>query len=82
MKKMRMPAEQRRRIIVNAIVSVAKKRGSIAGLSSTDVASACAYPTSPQTVRYYFPRVEDMQLEVLSHDEGFRTEAKILGLIN
>jgi AcrR family transcriptional regulator len=61
---MKMDPTQRRELILEAALSVARIKG-IAALTFRDIAEACEVTTSPATVRRYGKRIGEIQRAVI-----------------
>lgn len=77
----RLSAENRRRMIAQAALKVAKDPCGLAGVNHSAVAKRCPVQTSTHTVRHYFALQAELQLECLALDETLRQQAVDLGLV-
>lgn len=59
----RLSPENRRRVIVNAAVELSVKNQNIHNWTREDVAGACSVETSAETVKHYFPAIDDLRKE-------------------
>ena len=57
----RLTPEQRRSIIIEAGVDLARKRGDLLMLTVHDVAANCRITTAPITVRHYFRTIDALR---------------------
>lgn len=77
---MRMKPEMRKRMILNAGVSLASNIG-LSAVTYENLAEACPIKTSPATVRKYFTTLPELWLSLANGGSaGLKTEAKALGL--
>lgn len=82
---MRMDKEQRRSVVLDGALKVAKETG-LAGLTFENVAEACEVETSPATVRRYVRRISELQSAVLLRAKGteiykkLKSDAQRLGI--
>lgn len=75
----RMSVTQRRQMIEQSALSIARSRG-IPAVTMRSVADGCPEQTSPGTVRRYFPRLTDLRMVTVDMDDTLREEAVALGL--
>ena len=59
----RLTPEIRRKVIVDAAVKLSVEQKSIHAWTREDVAKACAVETSVETIKHYFPAVDDLRKE-------------------
>lgn len=59
----RLTPEIRRKVIIDAAVNVSVEQKSIHNWTREDVAKACAVKTSVETIKHYFPVVDDLRKE-------------------
>lgn len=79
---MRMQTGDRKRMILQAAVTVANGPKMLAGVTHGAVCKQCVIQTSQRTVRRYFPLQRDLWLAVYEHDEtAFKVQAVALGVI-
>lgn len=63
--RLRLPAEERREIIVKAAVKLTEERGNLFAWTRQDVADACEVPTNVETVKHYYS-MDDLRGAVAS----------------
>lgn len=79
----KLTESQRRRIIVESGLTVAKRHG-LVGTDYNEVAKGCSVDTSESTVRYYFRAKGNLWRAILKHpncNATLRKEAVALGVI-
>ncbi len=80
----RLTAEHRINVIVNAILEVANTLG-VSEVTHDAVADSCVAETTRHTVKHYFPKKDDLYGVICENgdklNEKAKTEAKSMGLI-
>lgn len=76
----RLDPEQRKRMIVQAAIKIAKERG-LQHVNHSAVAKRCPLQTSTSTVRHYFTTQIDLQTACVIIDDSLTDAAKELGVI-
>lgn len=69
----KLPREQRRQVVLTAILQVAMRDG-LAALTYEAVADQCEIETSPATVRRYGGRLDEMQTKAVNRASGAQRE--------
>ena len=64
----RLTPEIRRRVIVDSAVRLSVKHQNIHTWTREDVARNCSIETSVETVKHYFPRVDDLRKAAGQHE--------------
>ena len=59
----RLSPDIRRKVIVDAAVKLSNTQQSVHTWTREDVAKSCAVETSVETVKHYFPAVDDLRKE-------------------
>lgn len=59
----RLSRENRRKVIVKAAVDLSVEQQNIHNWTREDVASKCSVETSAETVKHYFPAIDDLRKE-------------------
>ena len=80
----RLTPEQRRILILQGTVRLSNKSG-LFMWTRKDAAKACSVPTSEETVKAYFGRMENLRRVTAEHSEasaGVKRQARDVGLIN
>ena len=65
----RLDPSIRRKVIVDAAVKLSVKSESVHTWTREDVAKACTVETSVETVKHYFPAVDDLRKEAGRHPD-------------
>lgn len=65
----RLKPEIRRRVIVDAAVELSKSQESVHTWTREDVAQSCKIDTSVETVKHYFPAIDDLRKEAGEHPD-------------
>ncbi len=64
----RLTPEIRRKVIVDSAVKLSVKHNNVHTWTRQEVADGCSIETSVETVKHYFPRVDDLRKEAGRHE--------------